>query len=80
MYSLYLSKLSRILLKNKPPNNCYEYLWRPYSLFEKCDCTVWCKFPSSHIPQADSKNVVPDYSKRYSYTFKEKKIELFKFL
>ena len=64
---LLLSKIQRILSKNYPPLNCYESLWRPNSLMERCDCVIWCKFPSSKTPSME-------ISQRYKFTFEEKNL------
>ena len=42
---LIISKLIRIIKKDNIPNTCYAYYWLPESIYQTCECSVFCKFP-----------------------------------
>ena len=52
-YIWLLSRMTRFLFENprKMPKycRCNVHLWGIWSYYEKCDCTIWCKFPNSKI-------------------------------
>ena len=41
---LFISKLIRIIKKKYIPNTCHAYQWLPQSIYQTCDCSVFCKF------------------------------------
>ena len=42
---LIVSRIIRLLKNDIVPSNCYYYQYLPFSLDEKCDCEIFCKFP-----------------------------------